>query len=146
MSLGPAEILVVLVVALVLFGPKRLPEVSRQVGGALRELRKIQDTVQSEMRSVIDDHVGPVHQMTTHEPPLAEPLPDPRSPREPTRASPISATSTRRRRDRPPTRPTAPTTPSAPTSTASRAEPSARTRIRPWLPSTKTRPSPRTGG
>jgi sec-independent protein translocase protein TatA len=75
MSLGPAEILVVLVVALVLFGPKRLPEVSRQVGGALRELRKIQDTVQSEMRSVIDDHVGPVHQMTTHEPPLADQLP-----------------------------------------------------------------------
>jgi sec-independent protein translocase protein TatA len=76
MSLGPAEILVVLVLALVLFGPKRLPEVSRQVGGALRELRKIQDTVQSEMRSVIDDHVGPVHQMTTHDPPLAEPLPE----------------------------------------------------------------------
>jgi sec-independent protein translocase protein TatA len=71
MSLGPAEILVVLVVALVLFGPKRLPEVSRQVGGALRELRKIQDTVQNEMRSVMDEHVGPI----THEPPLAEPLP-----------------------------------------------------------------------
>jgi sec-independent protein translocase protein TatA len=75
MSLGPAEILVVLVVALVLFGPKKLPEVSRQVGGALRELRKIQDTVQSEMRSVIDEHVGPVHHMASNEPPLAEPLP-----------------------------------------------------------------------
>ena len=72
MSLGPAEILMVLVVALVLFGPKKLPEVSRQVGGALRELRKIQDTVQSEMRSVIDEHVGPVTRM--YEPPLAEPL------------------------------------------------------------------------
>jgi sec-independent protein translocase protein TatA len=75
MSLGPAEILMVLLVALVLFGPKKLPEVSRQVGGALRELRKIQDTVQSEMRSVIDEHVGPVTRMTSHEPPLAEPLP-----------------------------------------------------------------------
>jgi TatA/E family protein of Tat protein translocase len=75
MSLGPAEILMVLVVALVLFGPKKLPEVSRQVGGALRELRKIQDTVQTEMRSVIDEHVGPVARMGSHEPPLAEPLP-----------------------------------------------------------------------
>ncbi len=74
MSLGPAEILMVLVVALVLFGPKKLPEVSRQVGGALRELRKIQDTVQNEMRSVIDEHVGPVNRMAAHEPPLAEPL------------------------------------------------------------------------
>ena len=52
MSLGPAEILVVLVIALVVFGPKRLPEVGRQVGGALRELRKVQDTVQSEIRTV----------------------------------------------------------------------------------------------
>jgi sec-independent protein translocase protein TatA len=77
MSLGPAEILMVLVVALVLFGPKKLPEVSRQVGGALRELRKIQDTVQSEMRSVMDEHVGPVTRMSSHEPPLADPIPAP---------------------------------------------------------------------
>jgi sec-independent protein translocase protein TatA len=68
MSLGPAEILVVLVVALVLFGPKRLPEVGRQVGGALRELRKIQDTVQNEMRTVLDETVGPVHRMMDHNP------------------------------------------------------------------------------
>src|SRR5919204_176636 len=50
MNLGPAEILVILVVALVVFGPKRLPEVGRQVGGALRELRKVQDTVRTEIR------------------------------------------------------------------------------------------------
>jgi sec-independent protein translocase protein TatA len=58
MSLGPAEILVVLVIALVIFGPKRLPEVGRQVGGALRELRKVQDSVQSELRGVLDDTSG----------------------------------------------------------------------------------------
>ena len=49
MNLGPAEILVILVVALLVFGPKRLPEVGRQVGSAMRELRKMQDTVQSEL-------------------------------------------------------------------------------------------------
>ena len=59
MSLGPAEVLVVLVIALIVFGPKRLPEVGRQVGGALRELRKVQDTVQHEIRSVIDDTMAP---------------------------------------------------------------------------------------
>src|SRR5690242_3566333 len=58
MSLGPAEILVILVVALVVFGPKRLPEVSRQVGSAMRELRRMQDNVRDELNSVIhgDDH------------------------------------------------------------------------------------------
>jgi Tat protein translocase TatB subunit len=55
MNLGPAEILVILVVALVVFGPKRLPEVGRQVGGALREIRKVQDSVRSEISSVLND-------------------------------------------------------------------------------------------
>ena len=55
MNLGPAEILVILVVALVVFGPKRLPEVSRQVGGAMRELRKVQDSVRSEISGVLHD-------------------------------------------------------------------------------------------
>jgi sec-independent protein translocase protein TatA len=80
-SLGPAEILVVLVIALIVFGPKRLPEVGRQVGGALRELRKVQDTVQNEIRTVFDDTTSPElppahHPMET--PPIsrAEPEPD----------------------------------------------------------------------
>jgi sec-independent protein translocase protein TatA len=85
MSLGPAEILVVLVLALVVFGPKRLPEVGRQVGGALRELRKVQDTVQTEIRSVIDDTVGPIRSMSTHEPSTQQPQIDaaPPSPSDP---------------------------------------------------------------
>jgi sec-independent protein translocase protein TatA len=83
MSLGPAEILVVLVLALVVFGPKGLPEVGRQVGGALRELRKIQDTVQTELRSVMDETVGPIRSMGTHlpttdpTPPIPHPAAEP---------------------------------------------------------------------
>lgn len=53
MSLGPAEILVIAVLALLVFGPKRLPEVSRQIGGALREIRKVQSTVRSEINDVL---------------------------------------------------------------------------------------------
>ncbi len=53
MSLGPAEILVILVVALLVFGPQRLPEVGRQVGAAMRELRKMQDTVRGELDTVL---------------------------------------------------------------------------------------------
>jgi Sec-independent protein secretion pathway components len=52
-QLGPAELLVVLIVALMVFGPKRLPEVGRQVGRGLRELRKIQDTVRAEINDVL---------------------------------------------------------------------------------------------
>lgn len=37
---SPIQILIVLTIALIVFGPKKLPEIGRQIGGALRELRK----------------------------------------------------------------------------------------------------------
>ena len=55
MNLGAPEILVILVVALLVFGPHRLPEIGRQVGGAMRELRKMQDSVKSELQAVMHD-------------------------------------------------------------------------------------------
>ncbi len=58
MSVGPAEILIILVVALLVFGPQRLPEVGRQVGSALRELRKMQDTVRGELDMVLHPEHG----------------------------------------------------------------------------------------
>ncbi len=54
-QIGPLEIAVVLLVALLVFGPKRLPELARQVGGALRELKRIQHSVTSELRDVMHD-------------------------------------------------------------------------------------------
>jgi Tat protein translocase TatB subunit len=58
MSVGPAEILVILIVGLLVFGPQRLPEVGRQVGAALRELRKMQDTVRGELDMVLHPEHG----------------------------------------------------------------------------------------
>jgi sec-independent protein translocase protein TatA len=36
---GPLEMLVILVVALIVLGPKRLPEAARSVGRGMRELK-----------------------------------------------------------------------------------------------------------
>jgi sec-independent protein translocase protein TatA len=36
---GPLEMLVVLVIALIVLGPKRLPEAARSVGRGMRELK-----------------------------------------------------------------------------------------------------------
>jgi sec-independent protein translocase protein TatA len=38
-NIGPMEILVVLIIALVVFGPKRLPELGQSVGKGIREFR-----------------------------------------------------------------------------------------------------------
>ncbi len=53
-SLGPAEILVILVVALIVLGPKRLPEAGRQVGKALAEVRRWSTDVKSEIRNAVE--------------------------------------------------------------------------------------------
>jgi Tat protein translocase TatB subunit len=53
-SLGPAEILVILVVALIVLGPKKLPEAGRQVGKAIAEVRKWSQGFQDEMKSAMD--------------------------------------------------------------------------------------------
>lgn len=38
-NVGPLEILIVLIIALVVFGPKRLPELGRSLGKGIREFR-----------------------------------------------------------------------------------------------------------
>lgn len=38
-NIGPLEIVVVLIIALVVFGPKRLPELGRSLGRGIREFR-----------------------------------------------------------------------------------------------------------
>ena len=44
-NIGPQELLVILIVALVVVGPKRLPELGRTIGRGLNEFRKLQDEV-----------------------------------------------------------------------------------------------------
>lgn len=39
-NLGPGEILVILIVALLVFGPRKLPDLGKSLGGALREFRR----------------------------------------------------------------------------------------------------------
>jgi sec-independent protein translocase protein TatA len=39
-NIGPMELVIVLVIALVVLGPKRLPEVARSVGSGMREFKE----------------------------------------------------------------------------------------------------------
>jgi sec-independent protein translocase protein TatA len=56
-NIGLPEILVVLVIALIVFGPKRLPELGRSLGKGIREFRgsvsgESEDEKDSEMREL----------------------------------------------------------------------------------------------
>ena len=54
-SLTGGEVLIVLVFALLILGPERLPETARTMGQWLSKLRKMTSGLQSEVRSVMDD-------------------------------------------------------------------------------------------
>ncbi len=72
MNLGPAEIAVVFLVALLAFGPKKLPELSRQVGRGMKELRRLQHTLKGELDDLLvdaaDDEAPPPRQAVTDDP------------------------------------------------------------------------------
>ncbi len=54
----PTHLLFVLVVALLVLGPKRLPEVGRSLGKGIRDFRHGMQGVQDEARSVFHDVTG----------------------------------------------------------------------------------------
>src|SRR5690349_3916396 len=57
-QLGPLEILVIFVVALLVFGPSKLPEIGRQVGRGVHEFRKFQHNLRRDLDGMLggDDH------------------------------------------------------------------------------------------
>lgn len=54
MSLGVSEILLILVVVLVLFGGKRIPELARALGKAQYEYKKAKEMLQNEAQELKD--------------------------------------------------------------------------------------------
>jgi sec-independent protein translocase protein TatB len=54
-NLSGSEIIVILLLALVVLGPEKLPEALRRAGRTYSELKKMGNSFQSEMRSVLDE-------------------------------------------------------------------------------------------
>ena len=54
MPIGPMELIIILVIALVVFGPKRLPDMGRSLGKAIREFRNAGKEIQNDIVESID--------------------------------------------------------------------------------------------
>jgi len=57
-NLGLSEMAIIFVIALIVFGPRRLPEIGRSLGSAMREFRRSLNQIQREIEEV--DPVKPV--------------------------------------------------------------------------------------
>jgi TatA/E family protein of Tat protein translocase len=52
-SIGFQELIIILSIALLIFGPKKLPEVGRSIGKALREFRRTSDEIKGKIEEEI---------------------------------------------------------------------------------------------
>ena len=50
-GIGPLELVVIAIIAVVLFGPDRLPEFARTAGRLLRQVRQMVSTAQNDLRN-----------------------------------------------------------------------------------------------
>jgi sec-independent protein translocase protein TatB len=70
-NVGTGEILVILLLALIVLGPDKLPETARKIGNVMGELRRMSHGFQSEIRSAFDeaintDNAAPTKASTDH--------------------------------------------------------------------------------
>ena len=60
-QIGPLEVFIVAAVALIVFGPQKLPEIARTIGRFMSEARRMAGEVKSEFEAGLeDDHAPPV--------------------------------------------------------------------------------------
>jgi sec-independent protein translocase protein TatB len=53
-NVGGGEIIVIMLIALIVLGPQRLPDAARQIGKTMGELRRLSNGFQNEVRSALD--------------------------------------------------------------------------------------------
>ena len=87
--LGGPELVLILVLALIVFGPRRLPEIGKSMGKLLAEFRKASHDFQ---RTIEDEVEAEKYKTAAPDPPAAGPAPE----------APAAAESTVPREDPPP--------------------------------------------
>src|SRR3982751_3402985 len=97
-SLGIPELILIFIVALIVFGPKRLPEIGRTLGKALGEFKKATDDFKStierevrveELKQIATIQTPVIDTVSRSTPAPAEPAEAPRPKRDP--AEPMTA-------------------------------------------------------
>ena len=67
-NLGWPEIVVILVVFILLFGAKKLPELARGVGKSIKEFKKATSHIEEDLRTAMDEEPAPKKPIETKQP------------------------------------------------------------------------------
>ncbi len=75
-NIGGGELLVIMLIALIVLGPQRLPDAARQIGKTMGDLRRLSSGFQNEMKSALDtaddpDRIAPRRNVLAKEDPAA---------------------------------------------------------------------------
>jgi sec-independent protein translocase protein TatB len=75
-NVGAGELLVILLIALIVLGPEKLPETARKIGNVVGELRRMSNGFQNEMRAAMDEMARPPLETVKDEKPVDGPAPE----------------------------------------------------------------------
>jgi TatA/E family protein of Tat protein translocase len=63
LGIGPMELLLILVIALLIFGPDRLPEIGAGLGKAIREFREMSQGITDEINQEMKGASAPIREL-----------------------------------------------------------------------------------
>ena len=75
-NLGMPELMMIMFLALLLFGPKKLPEIGKQVGKALGEFKRASNDLKRSIQDEMDKAQAGLDSVSS-DPPKPEPKPEP---------------------------------------------------------------------
>ena len=70
-SIGMSELIIIFVIALIIFGPRKLPELGRSLGKSLAEFKR----ASNELRSTLEEEIR-VEERAKVDPPAVSPVQD----------------------------------------------------------------------
>lgn len=100
-GVGLGELIFLAILVLIVFGPKRIPEISRSVGRFVRQIREATAGFDQEVRGLMEELEEPLKGMEPLEPPEQWLQPDTQAPRRPPRKTSETPSSPSPQQDNP---------------------------------------------
>lgn len=107
-SIGMPELILIFVVALLVFGPKKLPEIGKSIGKGLAEFKRASDELKKTIETEMEQGKAEISSLRDHVAKVRDSLVVPQEPARPTEVPPPVETAAADRPQEPDSRPIEP--------------------------------------